>query len=308
MMNEMIDAWNPMSQRILAIKPEPFQQQDGKKIARCQVYYSDGTRCRHFVEANTMFLRYALSLAECKGVTYGEHPYKESKHGYRLADGHAFAKIEMQVLSPSMGYIDLFAVTGLYLMPPQYAIIYLGQTSYLSVTLSVAALLNKINKAQAFYDPKGKLHSMLGPKVYMQAEANRYAIKAVLDEDVPLNFLDPRTASLISTYNDYLLTLPPADLRKKIMNTNRRTKPGLQRLEEIENIRKEGEQHQHATEGDGETAPLAEPYFQGKPASYWQGLEEKNRRLTCQCQSLLQAMQADLGFRDRASAPPFGGF
>lgn len=297
-----------MSQRILAIKPEPFQQRDGKKSASCQVYYSDGTRCRHFIEANTMFLRYASSLAECKGVTYGKNPYEESEHGYRLADGHAFAKIEMQILSPSMGYIDLFAVTGLYVMPPQYAIIGLGETSYLSVTLSVAALLHKINKAQAFYDPECKQHAMLGPKVYMQAEANRYAIKAALDEDMPLNFLDPQIASIIGVYNDFLLTLPLADLRKKIMNTNRRAKPGLQRLEEIENIRKEGEEHQHATEGDAETAPLAEPFFQGKPASYWLGLEEKNQRLKSRCQGLLQLMQADIGFADHASASRFGGF
>lgn len=92
------------------------------------------------------------------------------------------------------------------------------------------------------------------------------------------------------------------------MNTNRRTKPGLQRLEEIENTRKEGEQNQNATEDDVQTAPLEEAFFQGKPASYWQGLEEKNRRLTCQCQGLLQLMQANLGFADHASAPPFGGF
>ena len=307
-MNEMIDAWNPMSQRILAIKPEPFQQQGGKKTASCLVYYSDGTKCRHYIEANTMFLRYAQSLAACKGVTYGENPYEESQHGYRLADGHAFAKIEMQILSPSMGYIDLFAVTGLCVMPPQYAIICLGQMTYLPVTLSVAASLNKIYKAQAFYDPEGKQHSMLGPKVYMQAEANRYAIKAALDEDVPLNFLDPQTASLIGVYNDYLLTLPPADLRKKIMNTNRRTKPGLQRLEEIENIRKEGEQNQKGAEDHGQTAPLAEATFQGKPASYWQGLEEKNQRLTCRCHNLLQMMQADLDFADPASASRLGGF
>lgn len=89
------------------------------------------------------------------------------------------------------------------------------------------------------------------------------------------------------------------------MNTNRRTKPGLQRLEEIENIRKEGEEHQHATEDDGETAPLAEPFFHGKPASYWLGLEEKNRRLTCQCKGLLQTMQADLDFADNASESRF---
>lgn len=297
-----------MSQRILAIKPEPFQQRDGKKSASCQVYYSDGTRCRHFIEANTMFLRYASSLAECKGVTYGKNPYEESEHGYRLADGHAFAKIEMQILSPSMGYIDLFAVTGLYVMPPQYAIIGLGETSYLSVTLSVAALLHKINKAQAFYDPECKQHAMLGPKVYMQAEANRYAMKAALDEDVPLNFLDPRIASAIGVYNDYLLAQPPADLRKKIMNTNRRTKPGLQRLEEIENTRKEGEQNQNTMEGDVQTVPLKEAFFQGKPASYWLGLEEKNRRLTCQCKGLLQTMQAGLDFADNASESRFGSF
>lgn len=309
MMNETIDTLNPMSQRILAIKPEPFQQRDGKKIASCQVCYSDGTKCRHYIEANTMFLRYASSLAECKGVTYGENPYEESEHGYRLADGHAFAKIEMQILSPSMGYIDLFAVTGLCVMPPQYAIICLGQTSYLSVTLSVAALLNKIYKAQAFYDPEGKQHSiLLGPKVFMQAEANRYAMKAALDEDVPLNFLDPRIASAIGVYNDYLLAQPPADLRKKIMNTNRRTKPGLQRLEEIENTRKEGEQNQNAMEGDVQTVPLTEAFFQGKPASYWLGLEEKNRRLTCQCKGLLQTMQAGLDFADNASESRFGGF
>ena len=256
-----------------------------------------------------MFLRYASSLAECKGVTYGKNPYEESEHGYRLADGHAFAKIEMQILSPSMGYIDLFAVTGLCVMPPQYAIICLGQTSYLSVTLSVAALLNKICKAQAFYDPEGKQHSiLLGPKVYMQAEANRYAMKAALDEDVPLNFLDPRIASAIGVYNDYLLAQPPADLRKKIMNTNRRTKPGLQRLEEIENTRKEGEQNQNTMEGDVQTVPLKEAFFQGKPASYWLGLEEKNRRLTCQCKGLLQTMQAGLDFADNASESRFGGF
>lgn len=309
MMNETIDTLNPMSQRILAIKPEPFQQRDGNKIASCQVCYSDGTKCRHYIEANTMFLRYASSLAECKGVTYGGNPYEESEHGYRLADGHAFAKIEMQILSPSMGYIDLFAVTGLCVMPPQYAIICLGQTSYLSVTLSVAALLNKICKAQAFYDPEGKQHSiLLGPKVYMQAEANRYAMKAALDEDVPLNFLDPRIASAIGVYNDYLLAQPPADLRKKIMNTNRRTKPGLQRLEEIENTRKEGEEHQHATEGDVQTVPLKEAFFQGKPASYWLELEEKNQRLKSRCQGLLQLMQADIGFADHASASRFGGF
>lgn len=237
------------------------------------------------------------------------NPYEESEHGYRLADGHAFAKIEMQILSPSMGYIDLFAVTGLCVMPPQYAIICLGQTSYLSVTLSVAALLNKIYKAQAFYDPEGKQHSiLLGPKVFMQAEANRYAMKAALDEDVPLNFLDPRIASAIGVYNDYLLAQPPADLRKKIMNTNRRTKPGLQRLEEIENTRKEGEQNQNAMEGDVQTVPLTEAFFQGKPASYWLGLEEKNRRLTCQCKGLLQTMQAGLDFADNASESRFGGF
>ena len=114
--------------------------------------------------------------------------------------------------------------------------------------------------------------------------------------------------SYFGVYNDYLLAQPPADLRKKIMNTNRRTKPGLQRLEEIENIRKEGEEHQHATEDDGETAPLAEPFFQGKPASYWLELEEKNQRLKCRCQGLLQLMQADLGFAGNASAPRLGGF
>lgn len=92
------------------------------------------------------------------------------------------------------------------------------------------------------------------------------------------------------------------------MNTNRRTKPSLQRLEEIENIRKEGEEHQHATEDDGETAPLAEPFFQGKPASYWLELEEKNQRLKCRCQGLLQLMQADLGFAGNASALRLGGF
>lgn len=112
----------------------------------------------------------------------------------------------------------------------------------------------------------------------------------------------------LASYNDYLLAQPPADLRKKIMNTNRRTKPGLQRLEEIENTRKEGEQNQNAMEGDVQTVPLTEAFFQGKPASYWLGLEEKNRRLTCQCKGLLQTMQAGLDFADNASESRFGGF
>lgn len=92
------------------------------------------------------------------------------------------------------------------------------------------------------------------------------------------------------------------------MNTNRRAKPGLQRLEEIENIRKKGEEHQHVAEGDGETAPLAEPIFQFQPASYWLELEEKNQRLKCRCQGLLQLMQADIGFAGNASASRLGGF
>lgn len=44
------------------------------------------------------------------------------------------------------------------------------------------------------------------------------------------------------------------------MNTNRRTKPSLQRLEEIENTRKEGEQNQNAMEGDVQTVPLIEAF------------------------------------------------
>lgn len=114
--------------------------------------------------------------------------------------------------------------------------------------------------------------------------------------------------SYFGVYNDYLLAQPPADLRKKIMNTNRRTKPGLQRLEKIENTRKEGEQNQNAMEGDVQTVPLTEAFFQGKPASYWLGLEEKNRRLTCQGKGLLQTMQAGLDFADNASESRFGGF
>lgn len=46
------------------------------------------------------------------------------------------------------------------------------------------------------------------------------------------------------------------------MNTNRRTKPGLQRLEEIENTRKEGEQNQNTMEGDVQIVPLTEAFFQ----------------------------------------------
>lgn len=92
------------------------------------------------------------------------------------------------------------------------------------------------------------------------------------------------------------------------MNTNRRTKPGLQRLEEIENTRKEGEQNQNAMEGDVQTVPLTEAFFPGKPASYWLELEEKNQRLKCRGQGLLQLMQADLGFAGNASAPRLGGF
>lgn len=92
------------------------------------------------------------------------------------------------------------------------------------------------------------------------------------------------------------------------MNTNRRTKPDLQRLEEIENTRKEGEQNQNAMEGDVQIVPLTEAFFQGKPASYWLGLEEKNRRLTCQWKGLLQTMQAGLDFADSASESRFGGF
>lgn len=114
--------------------------------------------------------------------------------------------------------------------------------------------------------------------------------------------------SYFGVYNDYLLAQPPADLRKKIMNTNRRTKPVLQRLEEIENTRKEGEQNQNAMEGDVQIVPLTEAFFQGKPASYWLGLEEKNRRLTCQWKGLLQTMQAGLDFADNASESRFGGF
>lgn len=114
--------------------------------------------------------------------------------------------------------------------------------------------------------------------------------------------------SYLGVYNDYLLAQPPADLRKKIMNTNRRTKPGLQRLEEIENTRKEGEQNQNAMEGDVQIVPLTEAFFQGKPASYWLGLEEKNRRLTCQWKGLLQTMKAGLDFADSASESRFGGF
>lgn len=100
---------HPVIPRIVAIRPEPSQSEDGETTSpSCLIFYEDGSVTRSFHSAEDEFFSFSRFIAhKMYGSNYKGDPYHQHKLGYVLLDDYIFLKMEMQTLSPTCGYVCL---------------------------------------------------------------------------------------------------------------------------------------------------------------------------------------------------------
>ena len=230
----------------IAFVPEAVQTIHGKTTNSCITYDMNGKPSRCYETVDQVFQSYAWYVALNKQIEVEERkkPFIKTKYGYELYNQQRFIKVEMQQVTPTMGYIDVFAIQRLAIQPPYFTIFGMKNGIYIPASVTFATAMEKINAAQNYYDPKGEHHTLLiGCEVDMaisNADMHRHLEVSLQNGNKKLDITNVYQARFIGDVCNYLLSFPPNQLLEKINGLDKRVTAGIKRMEEIEKQLDEG--------------------------------------------------------------------
>ena len=230
----------------IAFVPEAVQIVNGRTTNSCITYDANGKTARCYEAVDCAFKGYALYQAQNQQIEVdeGADPFIKTKYGIELYNKQRFIKVEMQQVTPTMGYIDVFAIQRLAICQPYFTIFGMKNGIYIAASVNFATAAEKINAAQNYYDPEGKLHSLLiGCEVDMaisNADMHRHLEVSLQNGNKKLDITNVYQARFIGDVCNYLLSFPPNQLLEKINGLDKRVTAGIKRMEEIEKQLDEG--------------------------------------------------------------------
>ena len=228
----------PKVARVIAFRPEPERMFNDKPFNSCLVFHEDSTFSNSGMTVQESFEKYAIHVALEAKVKNNKESYRETDYGYTLCNNQVFMQIEMQATKPMLGYIDVFEIESMSILPPLGTLFIMKNGIFVPSTCRFDTALLKVNASQNFYDPKGEKHSTpIGMKMFMNISNNLIQSNpgiVMTRESMLLDMNDAAQLLCASQLCDYMEFGQPSQVMTRIRGLKRRTAPGLKRLLEID--------------------------------------------------------------------------
>lgn len=228
----------PKVSPVIAFRPEPERMFNDIPFNSCLVFHEDSTFSNSGVTAQESFEKYAVQVALEANVKNAKDSYRETDYGYTLCNNQVFMKIEMEATKPTLGYIEIFSIESLAILPPLGTLFIMKNGIFVPSTCRFDTALLKVNASQNFYDPEGKKHSTpIGMRMFMNISNNLIQSNPgimMTKESMLLDMNDAAQLLHASQFCDYMEFGPASQVIQKIRGLKRRTGPGLKRLLEID--------------------------------------------------------------------------
>lgn len=239
---ELMGINHPVIPRIVAIRPEPSQSEDGETTSpSCLIFYEDGSVTRSFHSAEDEFFSFSRFIAhKMYGSNYKGDPYHQHKLGYVLLDDYIFLKMEMQTLSPTCGYVCLQDIDCVKCTPEKQALLCLKCGTVIPLTLTAATTLQRVTDAQNYF-AKGEPVPLRGQMAFQLSPCIGDPFELLKEKEAILPLSDRHDATLTHALCSNFLSKKPSDLRKTILGVDKHAKSRLKAIDQAKDIRASGE-------------------------------------------------------------------
>lgn len=223
---------HPVIPRIVAIRPEPSQSEDGETTSpSCLIFYEDGSVTRSFHSAEDEFFSFSRFIAhKMYGSNYKGDPYHQHKLGYVLLDDYIFLKMEMQTLSPTCGYVCLQDIDCVKCTPEKQALLCLKCGTVIPLTLTAATTLQRVTDAQNYF-AKGEPVPLRGQMAFQLSPCIGDPFELLKEKEAILPLSDRHDATLTHALCSNFLSKKPSDLRKTILGVDKHAKSRLKAID-----------------------------------------------------------------------------
>lgn len=242
--NDNLTKMHLPTQKAVIFYPEPVERMGDKDLHRTIVYNENKNKSDHWSHVKKTFEDYADRVALCAGAKNLDKTWIETAYGLQLADGEVFVPLTLQPFTPMIGYIDPFAIETLYLNPYMGTIIYMKNGICISCSSRLTCVMEKIQRAQDFYDPDYRRHSKEGVP-FSLSDASSAALMA----NIPLGnkgesdliITNERELDFAYAFCNHINAMPPSQRDAKLEGLRKRLKFQKDQVENSKRIRAQGQ-------------------------------------------------------------------
>ena len=270
--------------------PLPVERMGDKELHRTVVYNEMGNPYPQMMSAKQSFESYAMQIALEAGVSDPREVWTESLYGYQLADGEVFIPLTLQPFTPTVGYLNLFAIESLCINPYMGTSIYMIHDIIISCITTPETVMKKIDNADRFYDPEGLKHPKEGIPFKLIASPIALPEDIVVGNEIesPLALHTEKDIRLTYDLCGHILAMSPSKMLTGVKGLRQRLAPMIDKIDNDQKIRAQG-----LAAGNGKPIaidPKSTAHEEMVPRSLLEAERAEKERYKKQNQHLLKAL------------------